>query len=133
MKALQIIKQQKRPMAVLEIQNYIRDNEKDLWQEMEQKCNDYVRIILSLTKNKLISKYKPVHPVPGIDKRATFYGIASEKYPNESWIKLGSVKEEKIPVAQIECIDDKQDSSFFDNFSEIYNPQDDDKKLIETK
>lgn len=128
LKALQIISKLKRPMAVQEIQNYIRDNERELWQEMQSKCSDYVRIILSLTKNKLITKYKPVVPVPGIDKRSTFYGLSSERYPVESWVKLAAKAEKQI------IIDEKQDSGIFENFADIFNPSDEDeRKYVETK
>ena len=87
-KAIEIILKAKRPMAVSEIRNYIRNNDPEMWNEISEKCNDYVRVILSLTKNTLITKYRCLRPIHGIDRRSTFYGLTSTKYSEEEWRKL---------------------------------------------
>ena len=87
-KAIEIIGELKRPLAVQEIRNYIRENEPLMWKEIADKCNDYIRVIMSLTKSSLITKYKSNFAVPGIDRRSTFYGLTSETYSPYDWTKV---------------------------------------------
>lgn len=85
-KAFQVIKQSDRPMASCEIEKWIRNNDYDLWSRVSSKCKDYVCVILSQTRGKTISKFKALKPIPGIDKRSTFYGIYGRNYPSDSWM-----------------------------------------------
>lgn len=85
-KAFQVIKQSDRPMASCEIEKWIRNNDYDLWCKVSSKCKDYVRVILSQTRGKTITKYKAIKPIPGIDKRSTFYGLYGRSYPSDSWV-----------------------------------------------
>lgn len=84
-KAYSVIKNSDRPMASCEIEKWIRNNDYDLWCKVSSKCKDYVRVILSQTRGKVISKFKALIPIPGIDKRSTFYGIYGRNYPSDSW------------------------------------------------
>ncbi|EAY23114.1 hypothetical protein TVAG_183510 [Trichomonas vaginalis G3] len=84
-KAFTVIKNSDRPMASCEIEKWIRNNDYDLWCKVSSKCKDYVRVILSQTRGKTITKFKALKPIPGIDKRSTFYGIYGRSYPSDSW------------------------------------------------
>lgn len=84
-KSLEIIKKMGRPMAASEIEIWLRIHEPELWQDIAGKCEDYVRIILSLTRSSVLLKYRPLKPIQGIDKRSTFFGLTSEKYDSAQW------------------------------------------------
>ena len=85
-KAFTIINDSDRPMASCEIEQWIRNNDFELWSKVSNKCKDYVRVILSQTRGKTIVKYKATKQIGGIDKRSTFYGIYGRKYPADTWI-----------------------------------------------
>lgn len=85
-KAFTVIKNSDRPMASCEIEKWIRNNDYDLWCKVSSKCKDYVRVILSQTRGKTIAKFKALKPIPGIDKRSTFYGIYGRTYPADAWV-----------------------------------------------
>ena len=84
-KAMEIIKKTGRPMAASEIEVWLRAHDHHLWKDISSKCEDYVRIILSLTRETSLLKYKPIRPIQGIDKRSTFFGLASVQYPEDQW------------------------------------------------
>ena len=85
-KAFSIISDSDRPMASCEIEQWIRNNDYELWSKVSGKCKDYVRVILSQTRGKTIVKYKATKQIGGIDKRSTFYGIYGRKYPSDTWV-----------------------------------------------
>lgn len=87
MKAIDIIKQAGRPLSTHEIECNLRNNDPYMWSEISSKCSDYVRIILSLTRGSIIVKFKSLKPLKGIDRRATFFGLSTELYPENEWIK----------------------------------------------
>ena len=84
-KACEIISKMGRPMAASEIEIWLRLHEKPLWKDVSSKCEDYVRIILSLTQKEKLLKFRPTKPIEGIDKRSTFFGLASEQYDQDQW------------------------------------------------
>ena len=86
LKAIDVIRQAKRPLATHEIANWVRTNDPELYSLIQSKCSDYVRIIISVTHDGLIVKYKSLVPVEGVDKRSTFYGLSDEKYSPE-WVR----------------------------------------------
>lgn len=88
--AVEVIKEKKRPLASHKIETWIRENDKQLSDLISSKCSDYVRIILSVTQDNCIVKYKSLQPVPGVDKRSTFYGLADANYSPSEWTLLGS-------------------------------------------
>lgn len=74
-----------RPITAHELETWIAENDKDLCNAISEKCYDYVRIILSLTPATMITKYKAYESIPGVDKRAAFYGLADQTYDSEVW------------------------------------------------
>ena len=87
-KAVEIIRNAERPLASHEIENWIRENDPFLTKLIKEKCSDYVRIILSVTQDAAIAKYKSLVPVPGVDKRSTFYGLTEKEYKKDEWALL---------------------------------------------
>ena len=87
-KALEIIREVGRPMASHEIANWIREHDLELADLLKEKCSDYVRIILSVTQDSAIVKYKSLTPIPGVDKRSTFYGLSDQQYRKDEWIPI---------------------------------------------
>lgn len=86
--AVELIKMKQRPLASHEIETWIRENDKTLADLISAKCSDYVRIILSVTQDNCIVKYKSLQPIPGVDKRSTFYGLIDGKYNPSEWTPL---------------------------------------------
>ena len=84
-RTMEILEKMKRPMAACEIENWLRTNDSKLWKDVSEKCEDYVRIILSLTSSDILLKFKPIKQIQGIDKRATFFGLAKESYDPKQW------------------------------------------------
>ena len=84
-KAIEIIRSAKRPLASHEIETWIRTNDKELASLIGTKCSDYVRIILSVTQDNTIIKYKSLIPIQGVDKRSTFYGLSDVFYSTSEW------------------------------------------------
>lgn len=95
-KAYNVIKNSDRPMASCEIEKWIRNNDYDLWCKVSSKCKDYVRVILSQTQGKTISKFKALKPISGIDKRSTFYGIYGRNYPSDAWVATSDNSKVKV-------------------------------------
>ena len=87
-KALEAIRKTGRPMAATEIIDYIREHNPQLWNSISEKCDNYVRIILNLTRGSALLKYKPLKPIRGIDKRTSFFGLADVKYPEDQWVRF---------------------------------------------
>jgi hypothetical protein len=77
-----------RPMTAHEIEKWVAKYHPDLWEEISEKCYDYVRIILSLTPEDAIVKYKCRSSFPGADRRACFYGLEDAGYDPTIWIPL---------------------------------------------
>lgn len=90
LKAIDVIKNSKRPLASHEIQDWIRENDEELYKLISQKCSDYVRIILSVTQDSPIIKYKSLTPIQGVDKRLTFYGLMDKNYNKNEWAIIAS-------------------------------------------
>ena len=110
-KATSLILSSGRPLAAHEIENYIRRNEIELWSEIKKKCSDYVRIILSFSKNQIFMKYKPNYNMRGFDKRTIFYGVKGQNYSSNYWSILSEnkyneilyvTKEEYVTIEEIE-------------------------------
>ena len=73
-------------MTAHEIELWIAANDQELAEEVSNKCYDYVRMILSLTKNNAIVKYQCKVAVVGVDPRATFYGLPKAGY-GDTWTR----------------------------------------------
>ena len=95
MKAIDIIRSMKRPMATHEIESWIRENDDQLATLINSKCSDYVRIILSVTQDNLIVKFKSLLPIEGVDKRSTFYGLLDETYSSD-WVRCNGKSNRQI-------------------------------------
>jgi hypothetical protein len=80
-----------RPLTAHELEEWLMHNDKELWTEVSGKCYDYIRMILSLTRNNGIVKYRPNVTVRGVDKRVAFYGIPGESYGGE-WGQISGLK-----------------------------------------
>ena len=78
--AHRVLSESERPLIAHEIERWISENDPDLWEEVSYKCYDYVRMILSLTQNDAIVKYACNATMPGIDRRAVFYGLPGKDY-----------------------------------------------------
>lgn len=88
--AVDVIKMRERPLASHEIETWIRENDKHLADLISSKCSDYVRIILSVTQDNCIVKYKSLIPIPGVDKRSTFYGLSDGNYNQSEWVQINA-------------------------------------------
>ena len=117
-KAYTVINESERPMASCEIEQWIRNNDVELWNKVASKCKDYVRVILSQTRGKMISKFKALKPVDGIDKRSTFYGIYGRKYPGDVWVASQDKERSKKKKDDDEAYDDSMYSSIPEYSSE---------------
>jgi hypothetical protein len=78
----------KRPITAHELEKWLSVNDPDLWSEVSEKCYDYVRIILALSPDDSLIKYKCLSIVPGADRRACFYGSADDLYDPSLWTPL---------------------------------------------
>ena len=78
--ALKILEESPRPLIAHEFEDWICKNDPVLWSDVVNKCYDYIRMILSLTDNKAIAKYKCDIFISGIDRRSAFYGIPGKDY-----------------------------------------------------
>jgi hypothetical protein len=75
----------RRPITAHEVETWLANHDPDLWQEVAEKCHDYVRIILSLTPDDSVVKYKCRSHFPGADRRACFYGTCRGPYDPAIW------------------------------------------------
>ena len=89
-KAHDIIMEAGRPLSPTEIESLIRDQDENLWSEISNKCSDYIRIILSLSKEPRFVKYVSAVSLKGIDKRSLFFGCEGQTYPASQWECCGS-------------------------------------------
>ncbi|EAY08781.1 hypothetical protein TVAG_188680 [Trichomonas vaginalis G3] len=110
-KAYTVIKNSDRPLASCEIEKWIRNNDYDLWCKVSAKCKDYVRVILSQTRGKTIAKFKSLKPIPGIDKRSTFYGIYGRAYPSDSWVPTSDDARVKVRKHDDDAYDEETNYS----------------------
>ena len=81
----EIIQYYGKPLAPIEIETYIRMNNYSLYIELQTKCKDYIRIILSQNKNNDFVKYKSLLTIKGIDKRTIFFGLPNIIYSELEW------------------------------------------------
>jgi hypothetical protein len=80
-----------RPVTAHEVEQWLTSNDPDLWAEVSEKCYDYVRMILSLTRNSAIVKYRSREIRQGVDRRVAFYGLPSANY-DDGWIQVSGSK-----------------------------------------
>jgi hypothetical protein len=97
--ALRALNEVGRPVTAHEIEHWLTTNDPELWTEVSEKCYDYVRMILSLTRNNAIVKYRSCEIRPGVDKRVSFYGLPSAEY-GDGWIQIGGPKRKGRHVAK---------------------------------
>ena len=88
-KADEIIREQGRPLQPSEIESIIREQDSELWEKISSKCSDYIRIILSLSKEPPFIKYVSAVSIKGIDKRSLFFGCEGVTYPSSKWELCG--------------------------------------------
>jgi hypothetical protein len=88
--ALKAFESIKRPAAAHEIETWIAANDSALWCDINTKCYDYVRIILALSDPEMIMKYKCDYVLPGVDRRASFYGLPNGPYDPQFWRPIRS-------------------------------------------
>jgi hypothetical protein len=91
----------RRPITAHEVETWLATHDPDLWQEVAEKCHDYVRIILSLTPDDSVVKYKCRSHFPGADRRACFYGSGHGPSDPAIWqpIRKGGKHHLKQPPA----------------------------------
>jgi hypothetical protein len=89
------VNESQRPIAAHEVEEWINFNDAELSKELSSKCYDYVRIILSLTPRDMIVKYKCDFSVPGVDRRASFYGLPDCQYDPAIWKPIGRKSDKK--------------------------------------
>jgi hypothetical protein len=83
--AISALKEMRRPIAAHELERWIAIRDPTLWNEISGKCYDYVRVILSITSDNLIIKYKHNSPLPGVDCRSGFFGLPDGHYDPALW------------------------------------------------
>lgn len=93
--AIKAIEEAGRPITAHELEEYLAANEPEIWKDVSEKCYDYVRMILSVTKNNVIIKYKCRHSIPNVDPRAAFYGLSNKYYPEDEWIRISDLRSKK--------------------------------------
>jgi hypothetical protein len=97
--AVRAINEFKRPISAHELEQWIHTHDPMLSNEISAKCYDYVRIILSLTTDGSIIKFKSIGTIPGVDRRAAFYGLSSGGYDPKRWAILSRSARKKQQVA----------------------------------
>jgi hypothetical protein len=86
----------KRPITAHEVEKWVQDHDPAMGNELSGKCYDYVRIILSLTDDGTIIKYKSQVGIPGVDPRAAFYGLTNGSYDVKQWVPVnGAVRKKR--------------------------------------
>lgn len=83
--AIRALSNTNRPLSTHEIENHIKNHYSELWSLIMPKCGDYVRVILSVTHDGTLDKYKARKGIRGIDKRSTFYGLPNRQYNEKEW------------------------------------------------
>jgi hypothetical protein len=53
--------------------------------ELAPNCPDYIRIVLTITSDGSIVKFRSVKPIEGVDFRAGFFGLPSLEYDRCEW------------------------------------------------
>jgi hypothetical protein len=86
----------KRPITAHEVEKWVQEHDPKVWNELSGKCYDYVRIILSLTTDGTITKYKSTSALPGIDRRAAFYGLTNGNYDSNQWVPVNAAVRKKL-------------------------------------
>jgi hypothetical protein len=74
-----------RPLTVHELETWLSQHDPDLWVEVSEKCHDYVRVILSLSPDESLIKYRCRAVLPGTDHRACFFGSPALAYDPMLW------------------------------------------------
>jgi len=77
-----------RPFTVQELEQWIAENDYDLWLEVSQKCDDYVRILLSLSSDGSLIRYKLLEVTHGTAQRASFFGARHAAYDPAIWCPI---------------------------------------------
>jgi hypothetical protein len=87
----------KRPISAHEVERWVEEHDRALWNDISQKCYDYVRIILSLTSDGTSVKYKSLIGVSGVDPRASFYGLSNTTYDPTQWKLINRIRRKSPP------------------------------------
>jgi hypothetical protein len=95
-KAVEMIKAYARPVAAEEFRIWLRENDRELASEMSSKCADYARMILTQTRNNVFVKFKSRQPMPGIDRRAVFFGLTGVPYDDGRWFTQDDSSEQMM-------------------------------------
>jgi hypothetical protein len=86
--ALAAISDLKRPLAAPEIEAWIRAHDPILGTELQGKCYDYTRMILSLAQAGTFQILRLARTVKGIDRRSSFYGLPNLVYDSSIWTSV---------------------------------------------
>ena len=89
-KARQLIAELGRPVAAQELVQFLQVSDPELWTAVSRKCGDYTRMILGQPRNSHFVKYKRYHPMPGIDRRAVYYGLPEVADYGEDWVRVSN-------------------------------------------
>jgi hypothetical protein len=77
-----------RPFTIPEFETWLGSHEPVLWKEISRKCDDYVRVILSLTPETTFVKYRCIGASAEPKRRATYYGAPDGQYDPAVWAFL---------------------------------------------
>jgi hypothetical protein len=94
--AVQAVSQAQRPLCAREVEQWVRINDPELFQDIAAKCYDYVRIILSLAPSDMLIKYQTRAPIPRVDQRSAFYGLPAAHYNPNQWIAASTKPYRKV-------------------------------------
>ena len=117
-----------RPMTVHEIEVYIRGKSDQRWTILSERAPDVLRIILTLATPYVFTKYKARVTLRGIDRRAIFYGISGERYPDCEWKMIDSKRRKKptdiLPTEETKVQNDPETVENMPIYSKHYKPVD---------
>ena len=87
-KAVELIALFGRPLSAHEILVQLRGSDRQLWDQVVQKCEDYMRVILSQTKNNVFKKFRSKNQIRDVDRRTIFYGLRDSVYSAADWVPV---------------------------------------------
>jgi hypothetical protein len=83
--ALDALEEFGRPFSVHELEGWIASHDPQLCQEIAKKCCDYIRVILSLTPDHSLTKYRCNPSALDGDPRVSYFGAPNAGYDPTKW------------------------------------------------
>jgi hypothetical protein len=77
------------PMTVHEIEAFFSANDPNLSAEVSSKCYDYLRVVLSLSRVPVFSKFTSHCSDGTTDRRSIYYGLTTVAYDPQTWSLIG--------------------------------------------